>query len=112
MSLLRRAPRLNLHLAAALLAFAYFAFHIVHGERGAVALLEARAGLAAAEAARVAAEAERDALGARVALLRPESLDADMLEEQARELLNFAVAGDYVLATEPWRSMTASRPVQ
>ena len=107
----RRSLRLNGHLIAAIAATAYFAFHFIHGDRGAAALLEARAELMTAQAELAEAEAKRDALSSRVALLRPETLDADMLEEQARALLNFAGARDYVLETTPKRSMTAARPM-
>lgn len=98
-------PRVNIQLIAAVAALGYFGFHFVHGDRGAVALLEARAELAAAQGALKTAEHVRDSLDSRVALLRPESLDADMLAEQARRQLNFAGAREFVLETP--RALTA-----
>jgi cell division protein FtsB len=41
--------------------------------------------------------AERTALDRRVALMRPESIDPDMLDELARNVLNFAKPSDLVL---------------
>ena len=40
---------------------------------------------------------ERRALDRRVSLMRPESLDPDMIEERARRTLNVARAGDIVI---------------
>ena len=97
------------HALAAIVVAAYFAYHFVAGDRGALALLEARATLNAVEAERTAAAADEAALRKRVALLRPSTLDADMLEEQARRLLNFAADADYVLQTPRGRPATASR---
>lgn len=44
-----------------------------------------------------AVRAEREALEARVNLLRPESIDPDMVEEMARFQLGFTREGDLVL---------------
>lgn len=100
---------LGWHALAAVAVTAYFAFHFVAGDRGALALLEARATLAVVEAERAEAATAEEALRKRVALLRPSTLDADMLEEQARRLLNFAADADYVLHTPRARPATASR---
>lgn len=69
---------------------AYFAYHAISGRHG----LEARAKLQLRE--RVLErqlsdlEAVRDRLERDVALLDPESLDPDMLDEQARRILGYA----------------------
>ena len=42
-------------------------------------------------------ESEKKALNARVALLRPNSIDPDMLDEQARKRLEFANKADLVI---------------
>lgn len=83
--------------AASLLALAYFAYHAVEGEYGLAALnrLEERQAQLAAELA--ALEESRAALDERVALLRPESLDPDMIDERARQALNFAHPDDIVI---------------
>jgi cell division protein FtsB len=44
--------------------------------------------------------AERDALDQKVALMRPESVDPDMLEELARESLNYAKPNELILIRE------------
>ena len=83
--------------AASLVALAYFAYHAVEGEYGLSALnrLSEREAQLAAELATL--QASRAALDERVALLRPESLDRDMIDERARQALNLARPEDIVI---------------
>ncbi|HEX2255609.1 MAG TPA: septum formation initiator family protein [Afifellaceae bacterium] len=83
--------------AGALLALAYFAYHAIEGEFGLAALgrLEEREIQLTAELA--ALRASRAELDARVALLRPESLDPDLIDERARQALNLAHPDDIVI---------------
>ena len=81
----------------ALGAAGYFAYHLQTGDHG----LEARASL---EGRKEALEGEleglkevRQRLERDVALLRPESLDPDMLDERARAILNLAHEDDLVM---------------
>ena len=46
-------------------------------------------------------QAERKRMEAHVALMRPESLDRDMIDERAREALNMADAKDIVIFLDP-----------
>jgi cell division protein FtsB len=83
--------------AGALLLLAYFAYHAVEGEYGLTALnrlLEQETQLAA-ELAEI--REDRAALEARVELMRPESLDPDMIDERARQALNLAHPQDIVI---------------
>ena len=75
----------------------YFAYHLQTGDHGlqARADLEKRKAVLAGELAglkEVRKHLERD-----VALLRPESLDPDMLDERARAILNLAHPDDLVM---------------
>ena len=75
----------------------YFVYHLQTGDHGleARAVLEKRKAVLAGELAglkEVKARLERD-----VALLRPESLDPDMLDERARVLLDYADPRDLTL---------------
>jgi cell division protein FtsB len=89
----------------------YFVYHLQTGDHGleARAALEKRKAVLAGELAGlqdVRKRLERD-----VALLRPESLDPDMLDERARAILNLAHPDDLVMlkrrtpATEPGSSV-------
>ena len=67
----------------------YFAYHTTQGERGLLAWLHLEKELRVAESEAAVLAAERRRLEHRVRLLRPDSLDPDMLEERARVLLNY-----------------------
>jgi cell division protein FtsB len=75
----------------------YFVYHLQTGDHGLTARvdLERRKAVLAGELAglkEVRARLERD-----VALLRPDSLDPDMLDERARAILNLAHPDDLVI---------------
>jgi cell division protein FtsB len=89
----------------------YFAYNLQTGGHGleARAALEKRKAVLAGELAglqEVKARLERD-----VALLRPESLDPDMLDERARAILNLAYPDDLIiLKRKPPADPTAALP--
>ncbi|MBO6755808.1 MAG: septum formation initiator family protein [Roseibium sp.] len=74
--------------AAALAALAYFGFHALNGELGLVgrARIEHEVNKLETDLAKLVAE--RQELVSRVSLMRPESLDPDMVDERARLNLN------------------------
>jgi cell division protein FtsB len=78
-------------------AVGYFAYHAHHGERG----LHAKAGykirIFELEEETRKVKAERAEWERRVALLRANNLDRDLLEERARALLNTAHRNDVVV---------------
>ena len=80
---------------------AYFGFHAVQGERGILAWHRMKADLAHAEQRRAELAGERQRLAHRVGLLEPGSLDRDMIEEQARRLLNYGHPLDRVIMLAP-----------
>jgi cell division protein FtsB len=87
---------LLLHVSAFTL-IGYFAFHAFHGNYG----LEAKKGyeedIIRLTLARDELRLERAELERHVALLRPESIDPDMVEELARRDLGFAHPNDLVM---------------
>lgn len=78
-------------------SIAYFGFHAVHGDRGLMTYWRLKQGIAETRPILEEARAERAKLERRVRLLRPESLDPDMLEERARYMLNLGRPGDIVI---------------
>ncbi len=76
---------------------AYFAYHIVEGERGITAWKQLTGELVEARRERSEVAARRATLEHRVELLRPDGLDPDLLEEQARSLLNMGRPTDRVI---------------
>jgi cell division protein FtsB len=79
----------------------YFAYHAVEGDYGLFALEKLRERVDSLEADLAKARGERERLESHVALMRPESLDRDMIDERAREALNMANAKDIVIFLEP-----------
>ncbi len=86
---------------ACLLIIGYFAYHAVEGDYGLRALGKLQVRVASLESELTAARAERERRENHVALMRPESLDRDMIDERARETLNMADAKDLVIFLEP-----------
>ncbi|WP_419901572.1 FtsB family cell division protein [Kiloniella sp.] len=76
---------------------AYFAYHTIEGERGIWAWIHLKNDLAVKQAEMQVTLAERQKLEARVVLLRPDNLDPDLLEERARDVLNYGLENDYVV---------------
>ncbi|MEM8813296.1 MAG: septum formation initiator family protein [Pseudomonadota bacterium] len=75
----------------------YFGFHAFHGEYGLIA--EARLQTRAENLTAILQDLEdqREVLEKRVTLLRPESLDPDMIDEQARRILHVAHPNEVVI---------------
>ena len=84
-----------------LLILGYFAYHAVEGDYGLFALGKLQARVAALRSELEAVRAERAGMESHVALMRPESLDRDMIDERAREALNMADVKDIVIFLGP-----------
>lgn len=79
----------------------YFAYHSFEGERGIYAYVRLAEQVEIARAHLDDVRAERVALEKRVALMRSDSLDPDMLDEQTRALLNFTRPDELVILEAP-----------
>ena len=79
------------------LLVAYFAYHAVEGDRGIRAWQRLDGEIAEARDVRDRLAGEQAALDQRVAMLRPDSLDADLLEERARLVLGYVPADSVIL---------------
>jgi cell division protein FtsB len=92
----RRLPGISLQLLLASLV-AYFCYHAIEGERGLNAWWRLNQKYQMSETTLDVLKTQRATLDARVALLRPDRLDPDMLEERARSLLNFGRPDERVI---------------
>jgi len=81
----------------ALLVMIYFGYHIVQGERGLFSWMRLRQKVAESEHHLSVIQSEKETLERQVYLLRPDSLDQDMLEERARKVLNWGYPGEVVI---------------
>lgn len=79
------------------LVVAYFAFHAFQGENSISALKELQAQEAELTLVVMALREDRSSLERAVAMLDPESLDPDMLEEQVRDKLGFVHTDEVVI---------------
>ncbi len=75
----------------------YFIYHLIQGERGLLAWGRLKQQVTIAEQKLQAVKTEQQALEQRVHLMRPDSLDTDMLEEQAKEKLNFVRKDEIII---------------
>lgn len=75
----------------------YFLFHTIQGDRGVMAWLMLKQEVRLAETKLAALQAERMTLANRVSRLSPQTLDPDLLDEQARLMLNLAGADEVVI---------------
>ncbi|MEM6665439.1 MAG: septum formation initiator family protein [Pseudomonadota bacterium] len=81
----------------AVMVTGYFAYHVFHGEHGIAAwqTLERQSVAKADQLAEL--QATRGRLESRVDLLRPDSVDPDLLDERVRRTLNFAGPNDIIV---------------
>jgi cell division protein FtsB len=88
--------------SVALLGMAgYFWTNTLEGDRGRLAFESRKSVLEQLRLEKIAAEAERTTWRRRVAALRTQSLDRDLLDERARALLNFSDPNDLILLYPP-----------
>lgn len=77
--------------------FIWFAFHLVHGERGYYALKSYQSEYVEKEKQYTALKEKRETLETKVKHLRPGSIDPDLLDEQVRIMLNRMGEDEYIL---------------
>ena len=75
----------------------YFAYHILHGERGLLAWWKLQKQVSTAEITAAATGSKKSNLENQVRLLNPSNLDLDMLEERARLMLNYGHPDEVVI---------------
>lgn len=83
--------------AMSILVVSYFGYHAVTGDLGMRAREQIEADIARLTAERNGVIAERMALEKRVALLRAQAIDPDLLDERARAQLNMVNPDDIVI---------------
>ncbi len=75
----------------------YFTYHIFQGQRGVLAWIRLDKKLKEQEVTLNALTKEKEFLEKEAYLLRPDSLDLDLLEEKSRQVLNFAHPNEVVV---------------
>ena len=80
---------------------AYFAYHVVQGDRGMIAWWNLKQRVAHARDALLEVSERRGKIEHRVSLLNPSSLDRDMLDERARLMLNYGHDNELIIFPKP-----------
>ncbi len=75
----------------------YFLYHTIQGDRGWVAMLRLQQQVNVAQDNLSQLQKQRQELEHRVQLMRPASLDPDLLDEESRAMLNYSKPGDIVV---------------
>lgn len=76
---------------------AYFAWHVLGGERSLLRLVTLERQVSRVGAELELARHERESLESRVIKMRPGSIDPDLLEERARAVLGYSRADEHVV---------------
>jgi cell division protein FtsB len=104
MILMRELRRRARHVVGPLLGLAltgYFAYNMVEGERGFDAWMRLSRQLKAEETNLAQVRAEHAALELKVADMRPDHLDRDLLDERVRKVLNLVAPNEVVIMRPP-----------
>ena len=94
---MRRRAKVLAGPVAGVALFGYFAYHVVEGDRGLIAWTRVTQELRLAKENLAAVAAERAALEHRVSHMRPDQIDPDLLDAQARRTLDVVSPDDIVI---------------
>lgn len=75
----------------------YFVYHAFSGNRGIIAMIDFTYQLDQSKTELIDVRNQREALQHRVDMLRNESIDLDLLDEQARKMLGYAQENEVVI---------------
>lgn len=79
----------------------YFLYHTIQGDHGWMAMLQLKNKVATAEGDLSQLQKEHQDLDHRIHLLRPESLDPDLLDEESRKALGYTKPNEITILTPP-----------
>jgi cell division protein FtsB len=75
----------------------YFCYHLVAGQRGYLSLMSLESRIATVSSDYESHKTERQALEKKVVMMRPGSIDRDLLEERARHVLGYRYQDELIL---------------
>jgi len=87
----------------------YFLYHTVEGERGWVAQMHLQNQVQTAQDTLARLRQEHEALDHRVHLMRPETLDPDLLDEESRKTLNYSKPNEIIILSPPDKNKPAAQ---
>ena len=75
----------------------YFCYHLVAGQRGYFRLISLESRITQVSAEHQELQAKREAVETKVVMMRPGSIDRDLLEERVRYVLGYRYADELIL---------------
>lgn len=75
----------------------YFCYHLIAGQRGYFRLISLESQAASVSAEYNTLKSERETVEKRVVMMRPGSIDRDLLEERARHVLGYRYKDEMIL---------------
>lgn len=89
--------RRNLLIIIGICLSVYFSYHLIAGHRGYVSLMSFESQIEQAQAKQAQLIAEREAIEKKVIMMRPGSIDRDLLEERVRYVLGYTKPEEIIL---------------
>ena len=93
----RHLIRQNLIVLIGLCLSFYFCYHLLAGPRSYLRLMSLENQITSVTQEYQLVKAERSALERKVIMMRPGSIDQDLLEEQARKVLGYRYEGEMII---------------
>ena len=90
----------------------YFLYHVAQGDRGLIAMLQLLRRLDVAQETVETLEKDREVWANRINLLKPKTLNKDMLDEQARRQLGLAEPDEVVIMDDVHKAPLANEEPQ
>ena len=87
----------------------YFLYHTIEGDRGWVAEMHLQNEVNSAQDSLTRLQKEHEALDHRVHLMRPETLDPDLLDEESRKALNYSKPNEIIILS-PQENTAQQKP--
>ncbi len=79
----------------------YFLYHTIQGDRGWLAMLRLQSDVNKSQETLSRLQQEHKELDHRVKLMRPGSMDPDLLDEKSREMLDYSKPNEIIVLTPP-----------
>lgn len=79
----------------------YFLYHTIQGDHGWMAMLRLKNEVSAQQANLSQLQKEHQDLDHRIHLMRPDSLDPDLLDEESRKALDYTKPNEVIILTPP-----------
>ena len=94
-----RFNRHNVVLIIGLLLCVYFSYHLIQGNRSLVRLVQMQKQIVVSQTEMEDVSARRAAVESKVKMMRPGSVDRDLLEERIQVVLGYANSKDLIVST-------------